>query len=635
MNVNRLKRFLFFLVLLTGNASAQLLDESRAPSTIISPDPDFSHQYRFLNKDRYYFIDTTFRNLQWYHQWNNADRDLMDYSVLGNMGSAHNKLTYRTPQDIWSYYSLKAYNLYFNSIETIPFYYTRSPLTEARYWMGYNRGQSFKIYHTQNINKYWNFLVQYKRLNSLGFYNHNNNKQSNFLINSRYDNPQLGYTVSGYFISEKLDIEEFGGIANDTLFTDNIEPNRILLNVNLPNDMRIMRNREFYLDQRIKLARLLNKVTDNADSIKSQEQSVDKAFLALGYNIKYNRRSDVYKGVANGYYDDYFYSEDDYRDSSSYSSLTNTLYIEAEVGERSKLAIRGGVRNLLMEYAGENFRFISNNWGITGDLQGKIKEYVDINGTVDYILAGPLNNSIDIKGKGKIKVYKDINAFGSYRYQLRSPDFYKQFYYSNNFIWQNDFEKESTGILQYGLGWGLGNKLEIANYTFTNFTYFNNEGYSAQSGPVIRLNRIELVQNFTLWDFIHQDNNIYYQTTTDANGVLPLPEWVSRNSLYFEFPLFKGALQCLWGAEVKYFSAYQSPAFNPATGTFYVTKEMRSIGNYPLIDLFANFKIQKAKIFVKYEHASQGLFDYSYFAAPLYPFPDRVLRVGISWRFFN
>ncbi|MAN04776.1 MAG: hypothetical protein CMI35_16970 [Owenweeksia sp.] len=622
---------LFFIVCLlhTGYyANAQRLGSKG--NNLTAEEPVYSHQYRYLTEPTYYFIDTSFSTLGWYHQWNNAHQDLMDYSVLGNMGGPLNKLTYRPNTNLWDYYDLKAYDTYFNSRETVPFYYTRSPLTEATYWQGYERGQNFKIYHTQNINKYWNFLVQYKRLNSLGFYDHNRNKQANFMMSSMYDNPEWGYKVTGYFLSEKLETEEWGGLVNDSLFEQNLESNRILLDVNLPSDKRFMRNREFYIDQRLKLARLFPHDTDSTGSVKE-----DRAYLAIGHEFNYGRKSDVYIGNAtDGFYSNYFFNNDTYKDSSSSVSYSNAFYVEAEVGSKSKFGVKGGIRHLITEYAGPNYRFSGQNWGITGEVTGKISDLVDVKGNLDYILTGDLKESVRFGGQGRINLWKEINARARYELVLKYPGFYEQFYYSNNFIWNNSFRKQGNILLAYGLYWGKGNKLEASNQTITDYVYYGVDGQPVQNDDVIRISKFELIQNFTLWDFLHQDNQVYYQTTTDVNKVLPLPNWVARNSLYFQFPLFKKALKCLVGGEVKYFSAYSSSSFNAATGEFFVENKKR-IGDYPLIDLFACFKIKKAKVFLKYEHFNQGLLDYTYFAAPDYPFPDRILRLGISWRFFN
>ena len=167
---------LFLLTLVSFSIFAQI-----GPPTLKADEPIFSHQYTFIGDPNYYFIDTSFSSLHWYHQGNARGLDNFDHSVLGSMGTPMNPLTYPKRRDIWDYYSLGAYDPYFQKQSNLPFYYTRSPITEANYWMGYDRGQSFNICHTQNINKEWNVMLNYNRLNDLGFYTHNRNIKSRFL----------------------------------------------------------------------------------------------------------------------------------------------------------------------------------------------------------------------------------------------------------------------------------------------------------------------------------------------------------------------------------------------------------------------------------------------------------------------
>ncbi len=622
--------------LLFATCSCIGLKAQIGPATIKAETPVFSHQYTFIDDPNYYFIDTSFNSLHWYHQGNARGQDNFDYSVLGSMGNPINRLTLPGHRDIWDYYSLGAYDSYFQKKQNLPFYYSRSPITEANYWMGYDRGQSFNIYHTQNINKEWNVLLNYNRLNDLGFYAHNRNIKSRFLANTSYKNEKVGYEAKAYYIAEKMLTEENGGLENDSTLSE--AGARVLLNVNLLNDSRILRRKEFYIDQNYALNKLFRMskpdslILDTVD-LKDQEP---KGKIAIGHSFKYTLMSNAYSGSASdGFYDNYFTeATGDYVDSSGYKSYANTFYILTQLGRSTRFDLKAGVRNLITEYGGEGYRFTSGNWGFTGELGGKVAERVNVSAGFDYILTGNLKESFDFDARGNLKLFDWLRAFGGYQLSSKYPEFFESVYYSNNYIWENNFKKELVNKVNYGIGWGKRNRLELTNYIVNDYVYFNANVQPTQSDEAINVFRAKLIQNFTIWNFVHQDNQIYYQTVGGNAAAMPLPKLVSRNSLYFEFHLFKKVLKCLVGAEMKYFSAYNSPSYDPATGRFHNANE-REIGNYPLIDAFANFELRSARIFVKYEHINEGLNGYQYFAAPNYAFPDRVLRIGITWRFFN
>lgn len=577
-----------------------------------------------MHGDIYHFIDTAFNNLKEYRKWNNAGRDLINYSPIGSMGTALNRLTFLPNNSIWDYYDFRAYDPYFTRPSEIKYYNVRSALTQANYWMGYDIGQKFEIYHTQNVNERWNFLISYKRLNDLGFYQNNRSKQANFLFGTHYKSKGDKYNVYFHFASEKLEVEENGGIAVDSIFEQNLESNRIIYNVNLSSDNRVMRNRRFFLNHELLLTRA-----------KSDSLPDTKSKLWIGHEFNYSRKSDLYSGISNSpYYQNYFNNTDIYTDSSYYNSLQNTVYLKTTIGKNDNLMLKAGATSLNLEYGTDNFQTSDNALGIIGELIGKVSN-VRLKAKLDYALTGNISETFNFKGLGTIKLFEKGQLSFGYELISKYPNLFQQANFSDNFVWLLNLRKEQTNVLSASLKWSGNNGLTVSNYTINNFTYFDSLVTPTQHGEVLNYTRIDLRQDFTFWDIIHLDNRIYYQIL-DAKGkeVLPIPELLTRNTLYVEFALFKKALKCVVGGEVKYFSNYNSPSYVPAIGDFVVRNE-RTIGNYPLIDVFANVKIRKATVFLKYEHVNQGLQSYTYYAAPHYPFPDRIFRVGISWRFFN
>ncbi|MDZ7848560.1 MAG: putative porin [Owenweeksia sp.] len=142
------------------------------------------------------------------------------------------------------------------------------------------RGQSFNLYHTQNITKNWNFFINYNSLNALGNYTHNRNKGFSFLANTHYKNDKAGYELYAYYMSDKLEIDEFGGIQNDSVFEANppTATPRVLMRVNLSQDQRVMRRQQVYLKQSINLLELFG-ADDDSLSLEDKENA-DEGFLS-------------------------------------------------------------------------------------------------------------------------------------------------------------------------------------------------------------------------------------------------------------------------------------------------------------------------------------------------------------------
>lgn len=604
------------------------LHSQLAPEIISSNTTSFSHQYTLLDDDQYYFIDTSFNSLHWYHQFNQANRDLFGYARLGNMGAPLNPLTNEGFIDLWDNMTLAGLNPYLKRREDIPLYYVRSPLTEATYWMGYERGQSFNFYHTQNINENWNFLVSYRNLNATGDYLRNYNRGFSFLANTHYRNEDWGYEAYAHFISEKMTIQENGGIANDTVFEENAptaQP-RTLMPINLALDRRTVINREVLVNQDLNIARFWQKKDSLAESSSS--------YFKLGHQFRYSRMAMMYQGNSGtDFYPNYFFTDGQYSDSISYRAFQNTLFIKTQVGQKTRFSLKAGLRSLVTSYGNDYFRLSTSNWGLVSELKAKFSDRLSLKADLDYIFIGELNSNLQFGAEMDLRILNSLSLFGAAHFQIRPPLFYQNNYVSNNFIWLNTFQEEVNTSFLAGLRWKGGNYLRLSNTIYGNRIFYNEQAQPEQSQDIVNLVKLELKQGFSLWGFLRQDNRLIYQRS-DNQQVLPLPEYVGRHSLYFIYELFGGALKCQTGAELNYFSSFSSPSYSPATGVFYNAEE-REIGNYPLVDVFANFKLRKTIFFVKLEHANEGFGAYNYYAAPGYPLPDRTIRVGISWRFFN
>lgn len=604
--------------------------------------PEFSHQYYYWQQKGFYFIDTTLNSLNWYHELNNGLADDFGQLSLMNLGGPRNQLLIPKLSPLNQYQSFGPYQAYFTNPNQIRYYQVRSPLTGARYLQGYDRGQLFRIYHTQNINKRWNFALQYKRLNSLSFYLNDQNKQSSFTFNTHYRNKKGTYEASAYFASEMLSLQENGGIAFDSVFTENLQSSRTLLITNLDLDERKIYNRDIFLDHTIDFWKFFKKkkkavVDTTQDSISSEvkEMETSRRSLLLGHQFRYNRQASAYYGRSTDFYENYFYENDgSYTDSIRYASLYNELYLQTIIGDSSSFDLKAAAFHQALEYGNQYFQSNGQLLGITGKLQGNYLEYFDLQAEARYILSGPFANDFELKASLQGKFYKSLGAFAGYQLQNKHPELYQQAYISNNIIWNLSAGPVLSNELFFGLQWAKRNYLRLRTFSASDYIYFGKDLKPHVAPEIVAYQAVDLRQDFIFWNWLHQDNNLSYQIALGGSEYLPLPEIVSRHSLYFHFPLFKGALQVLLGGEASYFSSFDSPSYSAMTGQFYLAQEY-PVGNFVMVDAFAQFKVSKAIIYLKMQNLTQGFSPYNYWAAPHYPLNDRVFRVGVNWRFFN
>ena len=293
-----------------------------------------------------------------------------------------------------------------------------------------------------------------------------------------------------------------------------------------------------------------------------------------------------------------------------------------------------------------------HNLSIGGQLiksQGKTLHY---DATLETWLTG--------KDAGQMKIDADADVnfalFGdtvrlqaSGFFHRLSPTFYYRHYHSKHFWWDND---DMSKIIHTRIEGKFGYEKtkttvrvafdNIKNHTFFAMGYnvtddFGRTGNTlsvVQKSGAISLLTLELQQKLKLGP-LHWDNVITYQKSSD-DMALPVPDLNIYTNLFLRFKIAR-VLKCDFGADARFFTKYYAPDYSPALGQYAVqTGENRTeVGNYPIVNVYANFHLQRTRFFVMMSHINAGQGKPDYFLAPHYPLNQRIFRFGVSWNFYN
>ena len=261
-------------------------------------------------------------------------------------------------------------------------------------------------------------------------------------------------------------------------------------------------------------------------------------------------------------------------------------------------------------------------------------------------------------GQMKIDADADINfaLFGdtvrlqaSGFFHRLNPTFYYRHYHSKHFWWDND---DMSKIIHTRIEGKFGYEKtkttvrvafdNIKNHTFFAMGYnvtddFGRTGNTlsvVQKSGAISLLTLELQQKLKLGP-LHWDNVITYQKSSD-DMALPVPDLNIYTNLFLRFKIAR-VLKCDFGADARFFTKYYAPDYSPALGQYAVqTGEHRTeVGNYPIMNVYANFHLQRTRFFVMMSHINAGQGKPDYFLAPHYPLNQRIFRCGVSWNFYN
>lgn len=242
-----------------------------------------------------------------------------------------------------------------------------------------------------------------------------------------------------------------------------------------------------------------------------------------------------------------------------------------------------------------------------------------------------------------------LQVRGDAFFHRETPSFYYRNYHARHLWWENDLDKTIHTRIMGTLSFPkTRTKLrvavdEIKNYTYLSQSYdITEEGLRTgvmvtpmQESGGINLLTAQLEQNFRL-GILNWENQFTYQHSS-KESVLPVPAFNAYTNLYIKFKVVK-VLNVDLGADMRYFTSYEAPDYSPYMGQYTVQGNGENnvkIGNYPIVNVYANVHIKHTRFFVMMSHINAGQGDKNYFFAPHYPMNERVFRIGVSWNFFN
>jgi len=281
--------------------------------------------------------------------------------------------------------------------------------------------------------------------------------------------------------------------------------------------------------------------------------------------------------------------------------------------------------------------------------QGKLLHY---NAVAEIGVVGEDAGTLAIDGGVDLNVPflgDTLTVRGDAFFHRENPSFYYRNYHSRHLWWENELNKTIHTRIMGTLLFGKTNTTlrvavdEIKDYTYLSQSYTVTENGSRtgvtvtpmQSSSAVNLLTAQLLQNFRL-GILNWENIITYQHSSDQE-VIPVPDLDIYTNLYIKFRVAK-VLNIDLGADARFFTSYTAPDYSPYMGQYVVQGNGENnvkLGNYPIVNAYANVHIKHTRFFVMMSHINAGQGSKNYFLAPHYPLNGRVFRFGVSWNFFN
>ena len=354
--------------------------------------------------------------------------------------------------------------------------------------------------------------------------------------------------------------------------------------------------------------------------------------------------------VGRNFYNNMFYiNPTSSADSMRMFTVENKLFFKLQPWKRDAIVseVSGGVGYQWNSiYAFRPDMFLTGNRNINqhnmylyAGASGEYKKYLNWGATAQYSFLGYYQNDFNVDAHVGVSFYpfKDksepITLNGRFSTSLKEPDWFSQHYYSNHYVWDNDFGKTSTTKVEASLDIPKWDMEAYFGYALVNnYLYNDTLGIARQNTGLINVMSAYLRKDFKIWWF-HLDNQILFQYSSDES-TLPLPMFTFHLRYYIEMEAVKNVLTVQLGADARMNTPYYVPAYNPALGTFQLqTREQ--VGYNPYIDIFLNLQWKRVNIFLKVINVGEGWpTGASSFSAYHYVRPSLGFKFGIHWPFY-
>ncbi len=633
------------LLLISFFAQAQILDDSTKQVYGPTTTRFFLERDMLASRDTSYTIDTL---LHHFHNYNFINRSGNRYADLGNLGTALRPVFYTPPAQIGVYSGINAYNPYFYYPDDVRYFDTHSPYTSLYYVQGGLAQQLLRVDFSRNITPRWNAGFDYQRLTAGKQFAFNPNREGDrgtdhhaFVFHTSYHSKDSAYQLLAHLSHLNHTSYDQGGILDEPLnfgdqdlilidFSRNASAqlrsartSEVRMNYHLYHQYSFAKGFQLFhiFDRQMQRYAYIDRDPKNAQLVATMGRPFyPYIFSVIPYNYT------VLDTARIGYYSD---------------SLTQEK-TQFEVWE-NKFGIKGTLAGWDYRLYG---RYRSWHVGYVPFIPLDIERSTNANSEafIGLWTQYRFGKNIRLNAEGELMLVKDYRLGGtiespwfrgSYYSTSYSPAQLQQKVLSNTFYWDNNFRNTQANQIfgQLILKWkGLELMPSLTLINLNNYVYFDELSQARQAGDAIQLVYAGVNLNYS-WKVFHFENEFIY-TLRNGPDVIRIPELFLTSRLYAEGALFKKALYMQLGAEVHYRSTYYGDAYMPAIGQFHLQNEF-PLKAYPVVDVFANARIGRVRLFAKFAHVNQGFTAPGYFVTPYFPGQIRTLAFGVNWLMFD
>lgn len=559
--------------------------------------------------------DTALNN---FHNYDPVAKSNWKYQDLGNIGSATKPIFYEIPDVIGTRAGFSVYDLYFHAPENNKYFDTKSPFTEMSAFFGGGQRNMLDLAFARNINPRWNVGFNLHTIRARKTLNPNARDdnmvvQNSYSLHTNYRSENGKYWFLGNFSRMLHKVNEIGGIIPPSVDSTSVyftyEDAKVWLSNTQASDLR--QEYRFYHEYSVRDELQIYHIFDQKNKDFTLSAALTRSDSLFFPKTRLNNQLDTTRN-----YNDFKEFGNEVGFKGSFKGFYYNAHAKFRAG-RMKSTFFPEKNNFNEVYLG-------------GELIGKISEKWSISADGEYLIPGAFR----LHGLF-VSPWLEVD----YTKAVYKPTSMQQMYYGNHFQWENDFDNigvdQVRGVFKIDF-----NKIQLRpSLTINrvnNYVFFNEDSVAAQATGEAFMLIPGLKSSIRIGQKFQWDTEVIFTQISGASGdVFRIPQLYANTKFYFDSPMFNENVYVQLGVDIRYHSDYFADAYNPATQQFYLQNSF-NIYAYPVADIFLDFRINRTRVLLKYNHLNSGLMNQEgYFVTPDYTGYKSFIDLGITWYLFD
>ncbi|MGC9331530.1 MAG: putative porin [Bacteroidales bacterium] len=576
--------------------------------------------------DSGYRKDTLLESFHLYEKFYN--QSIHGGMLAGNNGQAFLSYDYFARPPLPKFVFKHAYSSYFSHSDDMVYFNARKPFTLFSFNSGPNAYEDVKGTISLNANPFFNAGLQYHSVKTEGAFINSGTKNKDFKLWQSYTGKR--YQNHFNFIINKLQTQQFGGIAEDTAYENGTRIDN--LTVNLTDASTELNNQSLFFAHEYRFGKTYS------DTIYREEDTVlqfhYRGPVSIYQDVQIEQTRRMYSDIPTPFYDNIF------RDS------TNTF---------DSVALTTGIHQIGMQFfhyndsVQDSHAFVGvisevNRFHLpTGDkltqshflklfLSNDNKAHYAINTEAQYGISGRRQKDFTsyIQFTWKIDSMQHISISNNMRNEAAL--YFHEYYSSNHYQWDQNFINEKSIKTDLKFRHKKHHFNLRAHHVFLqNPVYIGTNGIPAQYDDNGHIYGAGAGKTFHMGSFGLKTDVLYQHTGMDS--IIHFPKLLGYTGLFFEHDLFDHNMRLRVGIDGRYIHQHKSYIFIPATGFFVLTSE--TLAKNLMTDAYISFKVKRFRAFVRYTNIGGNLVGNAAWTMLHYPQRPSAINFGFSWEFYD